>query len=71
MYRCRSQKHVWTQKQDAAKCCNGYQRMLLVGATALQTEPPQPESGTWTGRAWGRSPAAEHDARFEPQRESR
>lgn len=35
MYKCASGRHYWTNPDDAAKCCNGYERQLLLGKDAL------------------------------------
>jgi hypothetical protein len=29
--KCKSGKHEWTRKEDAEKCCNGYERLVGVG----------------------------------------
>lgn len=31
MYFCRTKNHVWSQKADAEKCCNGYKRVMVFG----------------------------------------
>ncbi|RMI17039.1 MAG: hypothetical protein D6681_03795 [Calditrichaeota bacterium] len=31
MYFCKSRNHVWLRKEDAEKCCNGYQRVIVFG----------------------------------------
>ncbi len=31
MFLCRSKNHVWKSREDAAKCCNGYKRVLVTG----------------------------------------
>ncbi len=31
MYICKSRNHVWSNKEDARKCCNGYQRVVVFG----------------------------------------
>ena len=31
MYFCRSRNHVWSNKSDAEKCCNGYKRIPVFG----------------------------------------
>ena len=28
---CKTRKHVWSKKQDARKCCNGYIRVPVFG----------------------------------------
>lgn len=32
MARCKSGRHEWTRAEDAERCCNGYKRVLLLGA---------------------------------------
>ena len=32
MYICKSRNHVWSNKEDARKCCNGYQRVVVFGS---------------------------------------
>jgi len=34
MARCKSGQHEWLDPADAAKCCNGWRRVLLVGNLA-------------------------------------
>lgn len=36
--RCQTDRHEWTDPEDARKCCNGYHRELRVG--------------TFDGRPW-------------------
>ena len=31
MHFCKSKKHVWASKDDAAKCCNGFERVVVFG----------------------------------------
>ena len=31
MHFCKTKRHVWLQKEDAMKCCNGYKRELVMG----------------------------------------
>jgi hypothetical protein len=31
MYFCKSRNHVWSKKEDAEKCCNGYVRIPVFG----------------------------------------
>ena len=31
MYFCKSKTHVWKNKTDAKKCCNGWERMIVFG----------------------------------------
>lgn len=59
MYSCKTNRHWWTEKADAEKCCNGWVRILLVGRDALdRSETPLiQESGTVYGRAWSRQSA--------------
>lgn len=46
--KCKSGKHWWTQREDAAKCCNGYVRILVIGGGDNQ----QVVEGVVAGRAW-------------------
>ncbi|MBA2704808.1 MAG: hypothetical protein H0U60_13265 [Blastocatellia bacterium] len=53
---CKSGKHHWTDPEAAAKCCNGWRRVLLVGAEALaKADRPRVQDGTWIGFCWERS----------------
>ncbi|MDO8725129.1 MAG: hypothetical protein Q7J35_03560 [Candidatus Methanoperedens sp.] len=29
-HKCRSGQHTWLFKEDAAKCCNGFRRVLVI-----------------------------------------
>lgn len=29
-YECKTKRHVWFNREDAEKCCNGYKRILVV-----------------------------------------
>ena len=31
MYFCKSKRHVWTELEDAKKCCNGHKRVVVFG----------------------------------------
>lgn len=33
--RCKSGRHEWTDERDAAKCCNGWRRVLAIGPQLL------------------------------------
>jgi len=59
-HRCRSGKHVWTDQADAEHCCNGFLRILVIGAGVNQ----QVDAGVTLGRAWMAipTPAKENNA---------
>lgn len=48
LFQCISGRHYWTRQDDAAKCCNGYTRILVIGGGANQ----QDAGGIRCGRAW-------------------
>ncbi len=67
MYFCKSKKHVWSNKEDAEKCCNGYKRVLVVRNINDEALPEDakavkidPETGMQWGRIWVKEEAAEH-----------
>jgi len=55
MYFCKSRNHVWSKKEDARKCCNGYQRVVVFGseipedATNIQVDE---KTGVRYTRTW-------------------
>ena len=46
---CKSGKHAWTRESDAAKCCNGFKRVLclLKDATVISRDPEGPFGFGW------------------------
>lgn len=55
-HKCKSGRHVWTRQEDAAKCCNGYRRVLILGDTAKADRiagEPLP-GGVLYGFAWAK-----------------
>jgi hypothetical protein len=55
LHACKTNRHWWTEKLDAEKCCNGWVRVLLVGRDAYKSETPLVyDAGTAYGRAWMR-----------------
>lgn len=48
MYQCKSGRHYWLNPEDADKCCNGFSRVLIIGAGAN----PQITDGVIVGRGW-------------------
>lgn len=32
MFFCKSKRHVWTDLEDARKCCNGHKRVVVFGS---------------------------------------
>lgn len=48
MHTCKSGRHVWFNKDDADKCCNGYTRILVIGGGSNQ----QIVGSIRMGRAW-------------------
>lgn len=56
MARCKSGKHEWSNPADAAKCCNGWHRVLVLGdlrACATVGHDPLP-GPTLYGFTWAR-----------------
>ena len=55
---CSSGRHEWSNAENAAKCCNGWHRRLLVAQLTLgETLPPDAqhvrnESGAAIGYVW-------------------
>jgi hypothetical protein len=62
--RCKSGRHEWSDKEDAAKCCNGFVRILVFPGDTRWPERRSAaydrEARTWYGRAW--LPEAETEA---------
>lgn len=59
MYFCKSRNHVWSNKADAEKCCNGYTRKVVVGKRDGASLPEEArifrideEQGLMFGRIW-------------------
>jgi len=55
MYFCKSRKHVWRNKCDAEKCCNGYRRIFVIGEnipTDASNIKIDKETGLKSGRIW-------------------
>ena len=63
MYFCKSKKHVWKSKDDAQKCCNGYQRAVVFG-NEIPSETNHikvdAESGIRYARIWVKAVEAEN-----------
>ena len=36
--KCKTGLHAWTNADDAARCCNGFRRQLMVGAKASEVD---------------------------------
>jgi len=51
MYQCKSGSHWWLHEEDAAKCCNGWRRILVLGGGQNQ----QACAGVQLGRRWVKS----------------
>jgi len=51
-FMCRRNVHLWLDRGDAAKCCNGHKRTLVIGGGDNQ----QIAGGDHCGRAWIPSP---------------
>ncbi|RMG38129.1 MAG: hypothetical protein D6732_05535 [Methanobacteriota archaeon] len=59
MYLCKSKKHVWSSKEDAEKCCNGFKRITIVRKQGEENLPHgarmiriDPETGMQVCRIW-------------------
>jgi len=56
MYQCKSGRHWWLHADDAAKCCNGYKRILIVPQPGehlpADARNIQHVAGTLTGHVW-------------------
>ncbi len=51
-FTCKSGKHTWLRQEDAAKCCNGYRRILVLGDQPPNSRNIQTVAGVQAGRVW-------------------
>jgi hypothetical protein len=53
---CHSGRHAWLDPEDRARCCNGWERVLVVGDTRhCDRVAPEPlPGGIRYGYAWRR-----------------
>ncbi len=55
MHFCKSRNHVWSNKEDARKCCNGYKRVVVFGSNIpedAQNIQYDEKSGVRYARIW-------------------
>lgn len=55
MHFCKTKRHVWSKKEDAHKCCNGYKRMMVYGNDIPENTKgvnTDPETGMSYARVW-------------------
>lgn len=56
MYRCRSGRHTWFEREDAEKCCSPeWERVLVMGGSFEEAERKgqELEGVTWVGICHG------------------
>lgn len=54
MHQCKTRRHTWLRAEDAAKCCNGYKRILVLNPNSAQASNIAYDAQACTsyGRAW-------------------
>lgn len=59
--RCTSGRHEWIGPDDAAKCCNGWERVTEIPGSydTCDTLSVEPSSGVLIGRRWERERSAQ------------